>query len=123
MSQPDGLFNLCLGEKQRQVFDRDMGRHEHYAKRSADNHHAGLLRPGQVCQQFRVAREMTAGHVDRFFVDRCSDYAVDAAELCQRHGFLDEQYLGCSGFNRRHSAGEPSEGMVKGIEQGKKIRL
>src|SRR5439155_4827723 len=117
----DGFFNPGLGEECRQVLDCDVSGHKHDSKRSADDHHAGFLCLGQVCQQFRMAGEMTAGHVDRFLIDRCCDDAVDTTKLCKLHGFLDEEHGRRSGFRCRDSTQEPPKGMIERVQHVKMI--
>ena len=68
-----------------------------------------------------MAGEMTAGHVDRFFVDRCGDNAVDTTKLRKLHSFLDEQYRSRPGLRRSDSTREPPKGMIERVQHGEMI--
>ncbi len=64
---------------------------------------------------------MTAGHVDRFFVDRRGDDAVDAAKLRKLYGFLDEQHGRRTGFRGRDSTRKSTKGMIERVQHGEII--
>ena len=122
MGQSDGLFNLGLREECWQFFNRDMGRHEHNPERAPDDHHAGVLRLGQICQQFRMAVEMAASHVNRFFIDRGRDHTVYTAELRELHRFLDEQHGGSPGHRSGDSPCKPPKGTIERVQHCELIR-
>ena len=116
--QPNALFDLGLRQQRWKVLDGDVRRHEHNLQRASDDHHARFFRVSEVRQQFRMARVMTPGHIDGFFIDRPGDHPVDTACLGQVHGCLDKGHRCRTGFRRRHARLVASERPLERIQHG-----